>query len=180
MEEARSRVSVAEDVNMVMVVQVPLKYAERRDRGSFGLLCGEANLCASAPTARSAQMDDFVEMSDMEDAVIGHGEGKGEHPETGGYKLERDDRYPIRLTVQFYKATSNGVIDYKDLKNIRQCIDAAYESADYIGSLVVGTLEKGQLGMGETRPTQPAPSGKPVLSPPKDFLQVVNPFKKHH
>lgn len=175
-EEARSRVSVAEDVNMVMVVQVPLKHAEQSDR-SFGesdemdqLFCD-----LSAPAMRS-----FAETSDMEDAVIGHGEGEGEHPETGGYKLERDDRYPIRLTVQFYKATSNGVINYKDLENIRQCIDAAYESADYIGSLVVGTLEKGRLGMGEARPTQPAPSEQPVLSPPKDFLQVVNPFKKHH
>ena len=108
--------------------------------------------------------------------VIGHGEDEGEHLELGGYKLERDDRYPLRLTVQFYKATSNGVMDDQDLENISQCIEAAYSSADYIGSLVVGTLEKGDLGMGEARPTQPAPSPQAVLSPPKDYLKVVNPF----
>ncbi len=45
--------------------------------------------------------------------------------------------------MQFYKATSNGIVDDEDIENIRQCIEAAYNSADYIGSLVVGTLEKG-------------------------------------
>ena len=83
------------------------------------------------------------------------------------------------MTVQFYKATSNGIIDDDDLKNIRQCISASYESADYIGSLVIGTLEKGELKMGEARPTQPAPTEKPVTGPPKDFLEVVNLFEPH-
>ena len=119
-------------------------------------------------------------LSDVEDAVIGHGEDEGEHLELGGYKLERDERYPIRITVQFYKATSNGVVDNEDLENIRQCIETAYNSAEYIGSLVVGTLEKGNLNMGEARPTQPAPSSKRVITPPKDFLKVVNPFAEHH
>lgn len=170
-EEARSHVTIAQDINMVMMVQVPLKYREI-----------EYRLSAAASDF------DFMEMergcvrsrSDMEDAVIGHGEDEGEHLELGGQKLERDDRFPIRVTVQFYKATSNGVVDEQDLENIRQCIEQAYSSADYIGSLVVGTLEKGNLGMGEARPTQPAPSAQAILAPPKDFLEVVNPFKSHH
>lgn len=63
------------------------------------------------------------------------------------------------------------------MENIQQCIEAAYGSADYIGSLVVGTLEKGDLKMGQARPTQPASSKDAVLGPPKDFLDVVNPFE---
>lgn len=65
------------------------------------------------------------------------------------------------------------------LENISQCIKMAYTSADYIGSLVVGTLEKGELGMGNARPTQPAPSSQAVVSPPKNYLKVVNPFAPH-
>ena len=81
--------------------------------------------------------------------------------------------------MQFYKATSNGVVDDQDLANIRQCIEAAYLNADYIGSLVVSTLEKGALGLGEARPTQPAPAADAIVAPPKDYLEVVNPFAPH-
>jgi len=178
LEEARSQVTVAQDINMVMLVQVPLKYKQE----SVNWL-GIPAPCA-APAGGFGGMD-FMEpgiarcRSDMEDAVIGHGEDEGEHLELGGQKLERDDRFPIRITVQFYKATSNGIVDEQDLENIRQCIDKTYSSADYIGSLVVGTLEKGNLGMGEARPTQPAPLAEAVLAPPKDYLEVVNPFEPH-
>ncbi|NJR65293.1 MAG: hypothetical protein HC772_08210 [Leptolyngbyaceae cyanobacterium CRU_2_3] len=177
LEAARSQVAVAQDINRVMVVQVPLKHKPI----NYGLL-GTVALPCCAPGMGGSISDSMsvrrsrAEVSDMEDAVIGHGEDEGEHLELGGHKLERDDRYPIRVTVQFYKATSNGVIDDLDLENIRQCIETAYTSADYIGSLVVGTLEKGTLGMGDARPTQPAPLSQAVLTPPKDFLHIANPF----
>lgn len=186
-EEARSQVTVDQDVNMVMIVQVPLKHKERVYKEPVKKPVVDPNgvsvdydLCEPpGGSGHGFPSDAEFDDSDMEDAVIGHGEDEGEHLELGGYKLERDDRYPLRLTVQFYKATSNGVIDDQDLENISQCINAAYSSADYIGSLVVGTLEKGNLGMGEARPTQPAPSPQAVLSPPKDYLKVVNPFAPH-
>jgi len=170
LEEARNQVTVAEDVNRVMIVQVPLK--QKQDLAYAGGCDFMVDEKERGITLRSRS-------SDMEDAVIGHGEDEGEHLELGNHKLERDPDYPIRITVQFYKATSNGIIDDEDLVNIHNCIEKAYTSAEYVGSLVVGTLEKGNLAMGEARPTQPAPSAKPVLGPPKDFLQVVNPFAPH-
>ena len=171
LEAARSHVSVAQDMNLVMIVQVPLKQkVDKRERFA---------LYASAAGGNDFTVARACAMSDMEDAVIGHGDDEGEHSELGGYKLERDDRYPIRVTVQFYKATSNGVVDDQDLANIRQCIEAAYLNADYIGSLVVSTLEKGALGLGEARPTQPAPAADAIVAPPKDYLEVVNPFAPH-
>ncbi|MBD2092623.1 hypothetical protein H6F67_22495 [Microcoleus sp. FACHB-1515] len=171
LEEARSQVTVAQDINMVMVVQVPLKH-KPLEYGGMDFMLSVPVPCAMA----GGEMTRSRLKSDVEDAAIGHGEDEGEHLELGGHKLERDDRFPIRVTVQFYKATSNGVVDEEDLENVRHCIEAAYSSADYIGSLVVGTLEKGALGMGEARPTQPAPLPEAVLSPPKDYLKVVNPF----
>ncbi|MDX2096556.1 MAG: hypothetical protein SFW36_02165 [Leptolyngbyaceae cyanobacterium bins.59] len=176
LEEARSQVIVAKDINLVMVIQVPLKQKTLESR-SMAMPCVPLAMASPGAVPRFAGMG--MGVSDVEDAAIGHGQDEGEHFELGGHKLERDDRYPIRVTVQFYKATSNGIVDETDLENVRQCIETTYASADYVGSLVVGTLEKGELGMGEARPTQPAPNSEAVLGPPKDFLEVVNPFEPH-
>jgi hypothetical protein len=176
---ARSQGTVAQDINMVMIVQVPLKQKALQYPSAWEDDYEITMLSPCSAPSPSVTRSHGLAVSDVEDAAIGHGEDEGEHLELGGHKLERDDRYPIRVTVQFYKATSNGIVDDHDLENVRQCIEAAYTSADYIGSLVVGTLEKGELGMGEARPTQPAPSPEAILAPPKDFLEVVNPFAPH-
>ena len=78
-----------------------------------------------------------MEKSDVEQAVLGHGKNRGPFEEGGGLRLERDDRFPIRITVQFYKATSNGVVDEKDLDGIAKSIGGVYEHADFVGSLVL-------------------------------------------
>jgi hypothetical protein len=75
--------------------------------------------------------------SDVEQAVLGHGEDRGVFSEGRSLRLERDPRFPIRITVQFYKATSNGVADDKDIDGIAKSIGSVYEHADYVGSLVV-------------------------------------------
>ena len=75
--------------------------------------------------------------SDVEQAVLGHGPNRGPFNEGHGLRLERDDRFPIRITVQFYKATSNGVVDAKDLDGIARSIGSVYEHADFVGSLVI-------------------------------------------
>jgi hypothetical protein len=75
--------------------------------------------------------------SDVERAVLGHGPRLGPYFEGYGARLVRDARFPIRITVQFYKATSNGVVSEDDLDAVARNIASAYEHADYIGSLVV-------------------------------------------
>lgn len=77
------------------------------------------------------------EASDVEEAVIGHGKVEGPFAEIDGLEIERDDRYPIRVTVQFYKATSNGVVSGQDMADIAEQINKVYRQADYVGSLVV-------------------------------------------
>ena len=89
------------------------------------------------------EMDSAVEMdsaSDVEEAVIGHGKVEGPFTEIDGLEIERDDRYPVRVTVQFYKATSNGVVDAGDLDAIAASIGGVYEHADFVGSLVLPAL----------------------------------------
>ncbi len=132
--------ALEEGADMMMIVQVPLKHRTRR---RFGYGIGEAGgalapMASGAPVQRRATRG----RSDMEQAVLGHGKDLGPFKEAGGLKLQRDERFPIRVTVQFYKATSNGVISAKDMEEVYQGINRVYQDADYVGSLVTGSGAK--------------------------------------
>ncbi|MCA9776770.1 MAG: hypothetical protein KC800_08645 [Candidatus Eremiobacteraeota bacterium] len=122
-------------LNMVLLIQVPLK-----QRNPMRFPAGEMYCCDDGVVVNSAQR------STVENAVIGHGEVEGRFTEVDGLEIERDDRFPVRVTVQFYKATDNGVVSKEDISDIARQIERVYEGGDYVGSLVTG---------GETdRPTE--------------------------
>jgi hypothetical protein len=132
-------------LDMVMIIQVPL-VVERSSNwfelgaggfGMGGLGMGGGGASMASPAMPEAQMD-AGRSSDVETAVIGHGEAEGPFSEINGNSIQRDADYPIRVTVQFYKATSNGVVSQQDVDDVRAQIDRVYESGDYIGSLVTG------------------------------------------
>jgi hypothetical protein len=120
-------VEVADGLNMVLLIQVPLvqKEPEPMRGGTDAVL-----FCCAEPACL-----DFE--SDVEDAVIGHGEVEGPFTEIDNLAIERDERFPIRVTVQFYKATSNGVVNEQDVAEIAAQIERVYLDADYVGSLVL-------------------------------------------
>jgi hypothetical protein len=94
-------------------------------------------------------------------AVLGHGPELGPYTELDGLTIERDPRFPVRVTVQFYQATSNGVLAAADVGKLRAQIKKVYAAADYVGSLVVPTAADRQ------RPTNwdgvgPRPAGVTV------------------
>jgi hypothetical protein len=122
-------------LNMVLLIQVPLK--QKRSMRFNAMACEDASVNKSAPAGRR---------SDVEAAVIGHGKVEGPFTEAAGLEIERDERFPIRVTVQFYKATSNGAVSETDMKEIKDQIQRVYKQADYVGSLVV----RGETG----RPTE--------------------------
>jgi hypothetical protein len=115
-------------LNMVLIIQVPLKQKHPME---FEMM-EEADAMAgfAAPTLKLE--------SDVEVAVIGHGAVEGPFTEIDGLDIERDPRFPIRVTVQFYKATSNGIVSAEDMGQIAEQIERVYAEADYVGSLVVG------------------------------------------
>ncbi|NET49086.1 MAG: hypothetical protein F6K09_10255 [Merismopedia sp. SIO2A8] len=119
-------------LNMVMLIQVPLKQKNSMRFEASGAM----ELQAMAPTAIAESLAD----SDVEAAVIGHGEIEGPFTEIDGLPIERDPDFPIRVTVQFYKATSNGVISESDMQEIRQQITKVYDEGESVGSLVVDGL----------------------------------------
>ena len=125
---ANSTTSPDDGLNMVLLIQVPLKQKERPRQ----LVMDE--MAMPAPAAPLAQK---AARSDVEAAVIGHGKVEGPFTEIDNLAIERDPRYPLRVTVQFYKGTSNGVVSMADMSSINQQIKQVYQNADYVGSLVV-------------------------------------------
>lgn len=114
-------------LNMVLLIQIPLKQKERpRQQYALTPMMGVVR-------RRSRSI---AEESDVENAVIGHGELEGPFTEIDNLAIERDERFPIRVTVQFYKATSNGVVSESDMKEIAAQIKRVYAQSDYVGSLV--------------------------------------------
>ncbi|MBN9417917.1 MAG: hypothetical protein J0I12_20890 [Candidatus Eremiobacteraeota bacterium] len=117
-------------LNMVLLVQVPLKHKEIPMRAY--------DCVQPCPTTTAAEGVMDRRKSDVENAVIGHGKIEGPYTEIDNMAIERDPRFPIRVTVQFYKATSNGVVSEKDLAGIAAQINQVYADGDYVGSLVTG------------------------------------------
>ncbi len=113
-------------LNMVLIIQVPL-----RQKVQLEDLLPELAFGAMAPASEQSAK------SDVEAAVIGHGAVEGPFTEIDGLAIRRDTRFPIRVTVQFYKATSDGFVTEADIEAIAEQIDRVYEDGDYVGSLVV-------------------------------------------
>jgi hypothetical protein len=111
-------------LNMVLLIQVPLK-----QKHPFEDIILEYEAAPSAAKEMAG--------ADVEAAVIGHGPVEGPFTEIDGLDIERDARFPIRVTVQFYKATSNGIVTEADMAEIAAQIERVYEDGDYVGSLVV-------------------------------------------
>ena len=133
-----------EGADMVMVIQVPLvhrmDYFEQEVNAAADSVAAAPQPAAGATSKKSASASasaETRERSDVEAAVIGHGQDGGPFGEMQGMRLERDEQFPIRITVQFYRATSNGVVSDADLNEVKSQIDAVYRNGDAIGSLVV-------------------------------------------
>jgi hypothetical protein len=118
-------------LNCVLLIQVPLVQPERR--GQFCLAAGATPPPACAQGSYGAPSR---RRCDVDEAVIGHGATEGPFTEIDNLPIERDARFPIRITVQFYKATSNGVVDAATMSEIAAQIGAVYADAKAVGSLV--------------------------------------------
>ena len=142
-KSADDKSALSRGSDALFFIQVPLKHKNRGYLGGLptdGAAMADEEMAApaAAPAPKMAAGGSMkMEKSDVEQAVLGHGKNRGPFEEGGGLRLERDDRFPIRITVQFYKATSNGVVDEKDLDGIAKSIGGVYEHADFVGSLVL-------------------------------------------
>ncbi len=149
---AAERSALARGADVMALVQVPLVH---QNRGLLGGVSGSTSgygyefsddpLAAGGfgpndatirvrpgPVATSLQGG-----GDVERAVIGHGATLGPFLEGWGTRLVRDPKFPVRITLQFYKATSDAHASERDLDAIATSLASAYSHADFVGSLVV-------------------------------------------
>jgi hypothetical protein len=134
-EDDKSALQRGADV--LFLVQVPLKH---HNVGRLGGALPSASMAQEEPMAAppaAAPRSRAAEKSDVEQAVLGHGPNLGPFNEGHRLRLERDPAFPVRITVQFYKATSNGIASDIDLDAIARSIGSVYEHADFVGSLVI-------------------------------------------
>jgi hypothetical protein len=137
------------DANVLMLIQVPLKYKEPPRRAYAPMAEMASSSGGPPPATKSKAPTDGGGRggSDVDVAVLGHGPVDGPYTELDGLTIQRDARFPVRVTLQFYQATSNGVISRDNVKAMAAQIKKVYGKGDYVGSLVVPT------GADRKRPT---------------------------
>ncbi len=155
--------------NMLLIIQVPLKQKARVFEAENSVKLKKMSLASAPSSARRKEKKE----SNVEDAIISIGESEGEFNEVNNLEIERDENYPVRVTMQFYKATDNGVVNEQNIKQISEQIQGARKNADFIGSLVVaGTTNR------PTEPNLPSRTTNNYIVPPwwTEFWLVYGPI----
>lgn len=134
-----SAASLGKDSNLLLLIQVPLKVKQQPMMAFDDLDMAEAEGAGMGGYAKAAAAPSAARSrgADMDTAVLGHGATEGKYTELAGLTIERDPRFPVRVTVQFYQATATGEIAQAHVDALAAQIDRVYEAGDYVGSLVV-------------------------------------------
>ncbi|MBA2479288.1 MAG: hypothetical protein H0V44_01395 [Planctomycetes bacterium] len=116
----------ADGLSMVLVIQIPLVVPEPVYRAVESTMACDA----AAPAAACKE-------AGSESAVVQSGPVEGPWIGLDGCTIERDLRFPIRATVQFYQATDRADLASDDVARVAGAIERIYLKADTVGSLVV-------------------------------------------
>jgi len=84
--------------------------------------------------------------------------------------VQRDTRYPIRVTLQFYKSTQNGLLDADIMGAIKKMLTTSRKQADFVGSLVTHNTQ---------RPTEPdlVTQNEVILIPKDKYAKITEAMK---
>jgi len=147
--------------NALLIFQIPLIYrnckgdtnydeesSEESVGGAGGSMWEDDDWGIGDSVARNAPIPK-VEKTEMitrgfENAVIKTSDGFGKFIGTENRTLVRDDKYPIRCTIQYYKVTDTADITELMIKEIAEQVNKQYESVSDAerGSLVFGVSER--------------------------------------
>lgn len=115
--------------NMLLIIQVPLLLDPMR--------FSDLPTCSLKAIPKGSEIP-----IDVESAIITVGAGEGPHLEVHNLRIERDPKFPIRVTMQYYKATSNGTVNDEVMKQISEELQGARKWAVAISSLVTETTDR--------------------------------------
>ena len=114
--------------------------APESDDGGFDLFGNEAADATPdpVPEERPKQQQQPPPQRAVENAIVGVGEPSGPFLDLPGpMKLERDARFPVRVTLQYYKTSSTGECTEEAMAEIAEQMREARRYAERLGSLVV-------------------------------------------
>ncbi len=172
---ARSLSTTERERNVLFVFQIPLKRQKPAvTRGGYGgyesaSIGGAAAACAAGAfgsnlVANSTSFRQGVRERQssrgMSAGILSHGKELGTFDNVT-QTMERDERFPIRCTIQYYMLTDSPTVSSEMLLEMKNKIDSVYANGDNIGSLVVDETTKRNGTMLAPRPTestQPASS----------------------
>ena len=120
--------------------------------GVFGGLADESSPMRSYGLKKKSKVRGF------DNAVLRSGESHGPYYGTNNLELKRDDRFPIRCTVQFYKVTDDENIPQEEIVKISEQINKIYNQGENVSSLVYSDTNR----ITETKVY--------TSTPPKNFL----------
>ncbi|KAH9101361.1 hypothetical protein LEN26_015703 [Aphanomyces euteiches] len=116
--------------NYIMIVQIPLIKP-------FDPLARKRSV-RSRTTKKRKQGEGMENDADVEPAMVGLGSSHGPFPKLSKHAdIRRDPNYPIRVTLQYYQATSNGVVTQSIIDNLARQMEEVKTKATWCGSLVV-------------------------------------------
>jgi hypothetical protein len=141
--------------NALMLIQVPLKQKPPVTRsfnqtgGDYfnggcdsdyeleACVCFGSDMCGDAGGGSRAIHKKINKTSvGMDMGVISTGVDQGEFTGTQDQELERDYRFPIRCTMQYYRVTDEDNINEHDATDIKEQLETLYNVSDAKGSLV--------------------------------------------
>lgn len=184
-----------QDRNILMVFQIPLQTKKKTFGGwpwSFSslddddkfYLCGQGYSYSNGATPRgmsivtnaidsafNSRKTKLKDTKGMENAMLSVSDKSlGTFDDISKYDLKRDDRFPIRVTFQFYKATDDPKVSDVDMKYIADKIQKVYSAGSVTGSLVHNTTSR------ITEPTgmKDIPPVVTGLRPMASFLTTVH------
>ncbi len=92
-------------------------------------------------------------------------ESKGDFIGTNGLALERDFRYPIRCTLQYYWITDSSELNENQIKQISEQLEKFYSHSSNKSSLVMSDTN---------RPTEPKIINDPIIPNPNLTIKPLN------
>lgn len=142
--------------NMLLIIQVPLKQKMINNFRTQGFLecCSSSDDCCDIDD--ECEDGDEGMLVDVESAIIKVGEDEGPFAEINNIEIERDERFPIRVTLQYYKATSNGAVNAAVMDTIAKELQAARKWAVAISSLVTETTNRTTEHVNTTKSASPS------------------------
>lgn len=130
--------------NALFIYQIPLKQMKKSRYGSGCMLecysfegSFEGSIGGTKLGCRPPCLNNSNIYRGFEKAIISKGTEKGIFNGISNIKLVRDERFPIRCTVQYYNVTDNPTISEDQLSEIAKTISNTYDTANYKGSLVL-------------------------------------------